>query len=175
VERTRGVAPAPGARPPAPGVGPPRPDHAGVRFPPPLLYAGGLALALLLERAAPLGSLPRTPARALALPLLLVGAGLLAAGLEGFRRARTEVLPFRPTTALVTGGPYRLSRNPMYVALLAVYLAAALWFDVAWALVLAPLVVLAVDRLVIAREERYLEAKFGDAYRAYRARVRRWV
>jgi protein-S-isoprenylcysteine O-methyltransferase Ste14 len=81
----------------------------------------------------------------------------------------------KPSTALVLGGPYRLTRNPMYVGLLCVYIALALWFGLVWTLILVPLVMVAVQRLAIAKEERYLEQKFGDAYRQYRANVRRWV
>jgi len=84
-------------------------------------------------------------------------------------------VPIKPSTALVVSGPYRLTRNPMYLGLLCVYIAAALWFGLVWALILVPLVVLAVQRLAIAKEERYLEQKFGDAYRQYRAHVRRWI
>jgi len=65
--------------------------------------------------------------------------------------------------------------DPIYLGLLCVYIAAALWFGVVWALVLVPLVVLTVQRLAISKEERYLEQKFGDAYRQYRAHVRRWI
>jgi protein-S-isoprenylcysteine O-methyltransferase Ste14 len=75
----------------------------------------------------------------------------------------------------VAAGPYRLTRNPIYLGLLCIYIAAALWWGLGWALVLAPMVVLLVQRLAIAKEERYLEQKFGDAYRQYRARVRRWI
>ena len=84
-------------------------------------------------------------------------------------------MPIKPSTALVVSGPYRLMRNPMYLGMLCVYIAAALWFGVVWALLLVPVVVLAVQRLAIAKEERYLEQKFGDAYRQYRTHVRRWI
>jgi protein-S-isoprenylcysteine O-methyltransferase Ste14 len=111
----------------------------------------------------------------MAAALLLPGGGLLVWSLWLFLRARTSPLPMRPTTALVGSGPYRWTRNPMYLAMLLVYLGAALLFDVTWALVLSPAVVALVNRLVIAREERYLEAKFGEEYRRYKARVGRWI
>ena len=81
----------------------------------------------------------------------------------------------RPTTSLVFTGPYRWTRNPMYLAMLLLYIGIALLFDIVWALVLTPLVMLLVVRLVIRREERYLEGKFGEEYRQYKGRVRRWI
>jgi protein-S-isoprenylcysteine O-methyltransferase Ste14 len=81
----------------------------------------------------------------------------------------------RPTTTIVEKGPYRFTRNPMYLAMSCAYLGLALVLNNLWALVLLPFVVLVVDRFVIRREESYLTAKFGDPYREYCARVRRWL
>jgi protein-S-isoprenylcysteine O-methyltransferase Ste14 len=92
-----------------------------------------------------------------------------------FRRAGTSMIVTNPTTAMVTSGPYRFTRNPMYLGMAFLYIALALAFGVIWALIVLPAVIVAVDRLVIAREEPYLEAKFGDRYRAYKRRVRRWL
>jgi protein-S-isoprenylcysteine O-methyltransferase Ste14 len=150
-------------------------DHAGVRVPPPLIYVALFGLGLLLHQIVPLAFLPVVPARVAA--LLLLGASVLLVGWSNllFRRAHTSLVPIKPTTALVVTGLYRLTRNPMYLGLLCLYIAVALWFGVIWALVFVPLVVLAVQRLAITKEERYLEQKFGDAYRQYRAQVRRWI
>ena len=151
------------------------PNHAGVRVPPPLIYVVLFGLGWLLHQFAPLG-IPRILAVRI-LALIFLGTGVLLAGWSNvlFRRAHTSLVPIKPSTALVLSGPYRLTRNPMYLGLLCVYIGAALWFGLAWALILAPLVVLAVQRLAIAREERYLDQKFGDTYRQYRAQVRRWI
>ena len=150
-------------------------DHAGVRVPPPLIYVVLFGLGLLLHQLVPVTFLPIFPARVAA--LIFLGCGLIldiwSVGL--FRRAHTNVMPVQPTTALVIAGPYRLTRNPIYLGFLCAYIGAALWFGVVWALVLVPLVVLTVQRLAISKEERYLEQKFGDAYRQYRAHVRRWI
>ena len=91
------------------------------------------------------------------------------------KRAGTNIRPDQPTLAIVSDGPFRFTRNPLYLALTGLYAGIALLVNALWPLLLlAP--VLAVLRWgVIAREERYLEAKFGEAYRAYRSRVRRWV
>jgi protein-S-isoprenylcysteine O-methyltransferase Ste14 len=107
---------------------------------------------------------------------LVGGATALAGDLE-FKRARTTINPFKPekSTALVTSGVYRLTRNPMYVGLTLVLLGWAAFLCSAWAL-LGPIVfVLYIDRLQIAPEERALSAKFGAAYAEYTARVRRWL
>ncbi len=155
-----------------------RRDHAGVVIPPPLLYAVPFVLGLLLQRAAPI---PLAVAEWR--PVLRTVGGLVAAAgllldvwaVVTFHRASTSPLPFRPTTAIVATGPYRFTRNPMYLGTCFLYIAFAFAFGVICALALLPAVVVIVDRLVIAREEPYLERKFGPAYRDYRARVRRWL
>src|SRR6185436_2021748 len=126
-------------------------------------------LGLLLDRWIPLPALPRTPSRVLAAVLLLPGFGLLLWSLWLFLRARTSPLPMRPTTTIVRSGPYRWTRNPMYLGMLLLYLGVAFLFDVRWALVLSPALVALVSQLVIAKEERYLEASFGDEYQRYKA------
>jgi protein-S-isoprenylcysteine O-methyltransferase Ste14 len=150
-------------------------DQAGVRVPPPLIYIAGLLGGLALEAPVPIAGLPLGLAVAsgiigVAIWLTLDGSAMLL-----FQRARTSVVPMKPTTALVTSGPYRVTRNPMYVGMSFLYVGLALAFGVIWALVLLPAVLLIVDRMVIPREERYLEAKFGDQYREYKSRVRRWL
>jgi protein-S-isoprenylcysteine O-methyltransferase Ste14 len=151
------------------------PDHPGVIMRPPLLYAGTLVLAALLERVIAL-PLDVEPARwiivaaAGALGLILAGGGTTL-----FRRHGTNVQTHKPSTTVVTTGPYRFSRNPIYLGLTALYVAVAVAMNSGWALIgLAPLL-LVMRYGVIEREERYLEAKFGEAYRTYKARVRRWL
>ena len=92
-----------------------------------------------------------------------------------FRRSRTSLVPIVPAKALVTRGPYRVTRNPMYVGLAFLYAAIALYFRLSWGLLLLPVVLLSVYYLVIAREEGYLERRFGEAYMRYKAQVRRWL
>lgn len=151
------------------------PQSSGIQFPPPFLYVGVFLLGLLLDELVPVAPLPRSLSRLLAALLLLPGFGLLLWSLWLFLKARTSPLPMRPTTALVFSGPYRWTRNPMYLAMLLVYLGLALSFDVFWVLVLTPVVLSLVVRLVIRREEEYLETKFGDEYRQYKTQVRRWI
>lgn len=76
---------------------------------------------------------------------------------------------------MVISGPYRFIRNPQYLGIAFLYIALAFAFGVTWALAFLPVVLLIVDRFVIAREESYLEGRFGAAYREYKARVRRWL
>jgi protein-S-isoprenylcysteine O-methyltransferase Ste14 len=152
-----------------------RGDHPGVIAPPPLLYGGALLVGAGLDRLIPLpvlaAGMGKTPG------IVLIAVGLLLGGwcVALFLSAGTAVQPHHPSTAIVTTGPYRWSRNPIYLALTAVSVGLGLWANSAWmlGLLLPTLVIMRIG--VIGPEERYLEAKFGDAYRAYKARVRRWL
>ena len=149
-------------------------DAPGVLAPPPLIYAGGLAVGFVLEALLPSASLGT--AAAVAGGVLAAAGGVLAGGfVRSFRRAGTPVDPGKATTAIVTTGPYRLTRNPAYVGMALAYVGIALLSSAVWPLVVLPFVLAIVDRGVIRREERYLEAKFGEEYLAYKAQVRRWL
>ena len=152
-------------------------DTSGVGFPPPLLYAGGFVAGVGAHRLLPVRLWPEPAAIETVLGWGLLAAGVLLAASAAylFRRAGTTPNPTKPTTALVIGGPYRFTRNPMYVGLAAVYLGGTLLLNDAWPIALFPVVIALVRRRVIAREEAYLARKFGDEYRAYKARVRRWI
>jgi protein-S-isoprenylcysteine O-methyltransferase Ste14 len=150
-------------------------DTSGIRVPPPVYCVAAFLVGVALELIFPTSWPPFGVRLAAA---LLAGVAWLA--LDGaatvlFRRAGTSMVPMNPTTALVTSGPYRVTRNPMYVGMLFLYVALAFAFGAIWALVFLPAVIVIIDRLVIAREEPYLERKFGQAYRDYKARVRRWI
>ena len=150
----------------------------GVWFPPPLLFVGGFGLGLLFHRTWPLGLLGAgAPGLRLGVGWGAVALGLLLmfSGIGTFLHARTTVFPNRPANRLVVSGPYRLTRNPMYLGLTLAYLGGTVLVNSVWPLLLLPLVLLALTRSVIRREERYLAAAFGAEYDAYRRRVRRWV
>jgi protein-S-isoprenylcysteine O-methyltransferase Ste14 len=151
------------------------PETSGVRIPPPLIYIVGFLAGVALELAFPIAALPLALAVVAALIGLAVWLALDGAAMLHFRRARTSMIPMKPTNALVTSGPYGFTRNPMYLGMAVLYVALALALGVIWALAFLPLVIVAVNRLVIAREEPYLEARFGDVYSAYKRRVRRWL
>jgi protein-S-isoprenylcysteine O-methyltransferase Ste14 len=114
---------------------------------------------------------------AVAATVAVAGGCVALAGVIGFRRARTTVNPLKPqnTSSLVTAGIYRFTRNPMYLGLLLVLLAWAVFLWSAWALVGPVAFVLYIDRFQIAPEERVLAAKFGATFSEYKARVRRWL
>jgi protein-S-isoprenylcysteine O-methyltransferase Ste14 len=152
-----------------------RDDRPGVLIWPPLLVGGAVLLGLLLDWQVPLRGGLETAIR-LTGALLTAAAALLAFwAARRFRAAGTNIHPGHPATALVSGGPYRITRNPMYVGLVGVQVGLALILLSPWILILALPVAAILDLGVIRREERYLEAKFGEPYRAYRTIVRRWL
>ena len=142
---------------------------------PPLLYAATLGAGLILQWLIPRHPLPPFPARLLG-GLFLIGSAALARwGERTMRRAGTNVDPRQPTLALVVNGPFRFSRNPLYLSLTGLYLGIALLVNAVWPLILLVPLLAVVHWGIIKREEGYLEAKFGEPYRAYRAQVRRWL
>lgn len=148
----------------------------GVHVPPPFIYAGGILAGWLLNRWVPLPISATSETRHFFSGMCFAfWLGLMLAAFESFRRAGTTFLPNRPATALVTSGPYRLTRNPMYLSMALLYVGVTLFLNSWWMVLLFPVVILVIDRIVIAREERYLEHAFPGAYTAYRARVRRWI
>ncbi len=149
-------------------------DVPGVIIAPPAIYAAGISVGILLHRWFPQAMLPSPWANPLALLFFVLGLAGLAA-VFAFRRAGTSPNPYRPSSHLVTTGIYQVSRNPMYVGFTLWYLAAACWLNNLWLFVLLPIVLLVMLYGVILREEAYLERQFGDEYRAYRGRVRRWL
>lgn len=151
-------------------------DSPGVVVFPPLLYAGTLLLGVLMHFLVPLPvALPSLAARVLGVAVLAASAFLARRAEAAMRRAGTNVRPDKPTTALATDGPFRYSRNPLYLATTGLYVGVALLIPAIWPLLLLMPLLFVLHWGVIAREERYLGAKFGAPYDAYRARVRRWL
>jgi len=150
-------------------------DVPGVLLFPPLLYAIAFVVGLLAQWARPATILPPSVALPTGLLLLVLGGLLASWGRRTMLRAGTNVNPASPAKALVVTGPFAFSRNPLYVARTLLYLGLAFVMNTPWA-ILALLPLLGVMHYgVIRREERYLDEKFGAAYRQYRARVRRWM
>src|SRR6266850_237367 len=149
-------------------------DNAGVIVRPPVLYAAALVALLVLRWLWPLPILPRGGLWP-GLVLVALGVGILIWGRRTLLAGGTNVDPSLPATAVVTSGPYRLSRNPLYVGLALVYFGLTLALDSWWGIVLLVAVLIVMHRGVIQREERYLEQKFGDGYRQYRSTVRRYI
>lgn len=153
----------------------PERDNPGVIAPPPLIYAVALVAGLLMNRLRPIPFLPRSLARVLGLSAIAGGASILFSGLRAMRRAGTNVDPYKPATAIVTGGPYRYTRNPLYVGLTLIYTGITALANALPAVLLLPAVLTVMRRGVIEREEAYLERKFGDEYLQYKNRTRRWL
>ncbi len=150
-------------------------DHPGIIAPPPLIYLASLALGLILEWIRPTRLFARPLAVSLGTLLVLVGAAGVAWGIRAIRRGGTPVDPYKPTTAIVSDGPYRFSRNPLYAATTMIYVGLAVAINTLWPLFLLPALIAILHVGVIAREERYLEQKFGEDYLRYKRSVRRWL
>jgi len=150
-------------------------DNPGVIAPPPLIYVATLAVALLLNRAFPMKFLPRPLALSLGIPCFITSILLARSAFQEMRRANTNIDPRQPATTLVTEGPFRYTRNPLYSSLTLMYTGIALVTNAFWAMLLLPVTLLIINRGVIEREELYLERKFGEQYLDYKASVRRWI
>ena len=150
-------------------------DNAGVVAQPPVVYAIPLILGLVLHSFVSVTFLPETLKLILGLPLLGVGVFLMAKSFRTFRLSGTSQMVHKPTQVIVVNGPYRFSRNPMYIALTLIYTGISFSFNSLWPMLLLPIVLLVIHFGVIRREERYLEGKFGDEYLQYKAGVRRWI
>lgn len=152
-------------------------DGANVRFPPPLIYIGLLAVGFTVGRLLHLPNLGLEPRMRESAGGILVLAGVLVsfAGAGLFLRSRTAIIPFKPATHLVTSGVYRWTRNPMYLGMALIYSGLAFLLNSLAALVLLLVVIAIMQRQVIAREEAYLERAFGNEYLAYKSRVRPWI
>ncbi len=149
-------------------------DVPGVIAKPPFIYLGFLGLGLVFDWLWPLPLLPETVQYTLAAALIVLGLAVALASIRRFKAAGTNIDTQKPATAILTEGPYRFSRNPIYLGLTAVYTGIAIAADAPWVLVLLAPLLIVMHYGVIAREERYLERKFGAEYLDYKASVRRW-
>lgn len=145
----------------------------GVRWPPPVIVGAFIAGAALLGWLLPVRLGP--PAPALGNALLFAAIALVGWALLVLVRAGTDPRPNRPDTAIVATGPFRFSRNPIYLGFVVAAAGFAMRNGQLWGWLAVGLSFLWLDRQVVAREETYLATRFGAAYATYRARVRRWV
>ena len=150
-------------------------DTAGVIARPPLVYLTALVIGLVAGTLVPTPFLPRALGYPLGAVLVVIALGLFGSGIRTMGRAGTPVRTSDPTTALVTTGPFRFTRNPVYLSFTLCYAGIALAARSLWALLLLPVVLVVIQYGVIYREERYLERRFGVDYVQYRERVRRWI
>lgn len=154
---------------------PPEEDRPGVPIAPPLLFVlpilASLALEWLLPTSFVHGAFRWIPGAL----LLAAGIALNVAGFLTQKRAGTDPIPFNPSTRIVAHGLYRFTRNPMYIGFALLTLGLAVLVDSAWMLLAVPIGLVLIDRMIITREEGYLERKFGEEYLDYKRRVRRWI
>lgn len=146
-----------------------------MRFPPPLVYLTALLIGAAIHWLFPVRVLPPSLTGWLGAALVLIAVTLSGLSIREFRRARTTVRPDRPASTLVTTGPFRFSRNPMYVALSLLQVGIGVWMNSAWVVVLVVLAIAWITSRVIMPEERHLVGKFGQPYLDYQRRVRRWL
>jgi protein-S-isoprenylcysteine O-methyltransferase Ste14 len=151
-------------------------DGATVRVPPPLVFMAAIALAVLL------GWLwPRDPwiggwFRHLFGGISIIGGvALIVTAMGRFRQTGQDPKPWLPSPEMITTGPYQFTRNPMYLGLTLITIGIGHVIGNGWFAITAVIALLAVQQLAVVHEEAYLERKFGDAYREYKKRVRRWL
>ena len=150
-------------------------DNANVIALPPLIYGGALTIGLILQVIYPMAFVPQQVTVWVGVALIVGSSVIVGSALRALVHAKTPFDTRKPSTAIVTDGAFRYSRNPMYVAITLLYLGIASLVNTLWlVLFLVPLMVV-IQRGVVAREERYLERKFGDEYLRYKRQVRRWV
>ena len=152
-----------------------KPDSPGVSFPPPFVYAAAVIGGWLLNRAWPLRIASGGPTPILAWLCVAIWAILFVSSLAVFLQRRTTIIPNRPANALVIKGPYRFTRNPMYVSLVFLTAGIALFLNTWWPIVLLVPAVAVIHVAVIAPEEAYLRRRFGVEYDEYTRNVRRWI
>jgi protein-S-isoprenylcysteine O-methyltransferase Ste14 len=151
-------------------------DTANVIVRPPIAWAVAVLAGLALNWLMPLPLVPGwVPAAWLGAMVFVLAQAMFAWAIATVTRAGSNVPTNRPTTTIVDSGPYRFTRNPIYLAMALGLIGLAIAFDSPWLLLTLALFALVIRYGVVAREEAYLERKFGDAYRRYRARVRRFL
>ena len=151
-------------------------DTAHVIIRPPLAWGLAVLAGLALDWLVPLPFLPPDlPAGWLGALVFVLALALFAWAIVTMTRAGSNVPTNRPTTTIVESGPYRFTRNPIYLGMFLGLIGLAIAFDNLWLLPMLVPFALVIRYGVVAREEAYLERKFGDVYRGYRSRVRRWL
>jgi protein-S-isoprenylcysteine O-methyltransferase Ste14 len=151
------------------------PDHAGVAFRPPLLLLACLGLGFLLRWWIPLSMHAAILPTMIGPAILVLAFAIFFWAVATMRRGHASIPTNKPTDAIVTGGPFRFSRNPIYLSMILLQIGVGAWTESLWFFILAALSVALLRWGVISREERYLVQKFGDEYLSYMSRVRRWI
>jgi protein-S-isoprenylcysteine O-methyltransferase Ste14 len=150
-------------------------DNPGVKVFPPLLFVVALIVMLALRYVWPLAIGGRPFTLVLGVALAALAVAIIAWGRSTMLRGGTNVNPTLPTTTIITGGPFGFTRNPLYLGLIGLLLGIGLMFDSWWAVVALIATFPILHYGVVLREEAYLERKFGEPYRSYKASVRRYL
>jgi protein-S-isoprenylcysteine O-methyltransferase Ste14 len=150
------------------------PHGPNIRVHPPIIYAISILTGIGLNTLWPLAMPFALHGRIYGSIIIAIAAFIAAWSLLHFHRNDTDVRPDKPDSALITSGPYRFTRNPLYIVLSLAQITAAVWLDNLWVLLLVPVSIIVITRYAITREELYLEQLFGQKYLEYKQRVRRW-
>ena len=150
-------------------------DHATVKIHPPILLLIHVFVAFLLNWLLPLPFAFPDILVWIGYLLTFIGLGLAIGAVAQFMKERTTLEPHGSVTEIVTSGPYRFSRNPIYLGFVCLLIGFPFIFRTYWGLILSPLFMWSLYQLVIKHEEAYLERKFGGNYTSYKSRVRRWL
>jgi len=152
-------------------------DNAGVHVPPPFIYAVVFGLAMIAKSQFPIDIqlLSSHQIHILDWVLIIFAFGILIPGLWRFWRSKNTLITFRPAKSLQTTGIYAYTRNPMYLALLVLYVGLACLSENCWALIFLPVLFVIIQNYIIYPEERYLERAFGEEFKIYKSKVRRWI
>jgi len=150
-------------------------DHADVKIHPPVLTVIFIAIAYVAKWFSPISLSVPDVLRNVGFALVVVGFLFGFAAFLEFRRARTTILPHGSVSSIVMSGVYRFTRNPIYLGFTLMLIGLPLNSGTYWGILLAPVFIYLMNRLVIEREEAYLEKKFGDVYTSFKSRVRRWL
>lgn len=153
----------------------PQTDSAQVKIPPPLCFGSFLVIGILIQSSWIAGSIGSATNLFLGGAILAFGMYIIAIEVFRHQKSGSNVEPWKPTTVILSTGFYKYSRNPIYVGMVVAYMGLAFMAQSWLAFILLPLPVLIVRYHVIAREEAYLEAKFGEQYLDYKQQVRRWI
>jgi protein-S-isoprenylcysteine O-methyltransferase Ste14 len=149
-------------------------SNAAVR--PPFAWLLALAAGIAADRLYPLPFVPASvPGKWVGAAIFAIAFALGIWAIVTIRKAGTQVETYKPTTAIVANGPYRFTRNPIYLGMMLVLIGLAVALDSLWLLAMLVPFYLVIRYGVVAREEAYLERKFGDVYFGYKSRVRRWL
>jgi protein-S-isoprenylcysteine O-methyltransferase Ste14 len=148
---------------------------AAVRFPPPLVFLVFVLLGVLLDSVGPIPFAVTLGMRILGVVVVLAGIAIVASARIWFTRTGQSPIPWKPTPELIFRGPYRFTRNPMYVGVTCIQIGLGAAAGILWISALAPVALLSVHFIAVRHEEKYLSEKFGASYDEYRARVRRYL